>query len=686
MDRKKPSLKAAWVLLFFCLLTGGGISASRAAATPGFQLVLVLDLPTLPDRNLSAESLCQAAGLLIRLLPDSAYLGLAAPETELPAAPLGTSARREILEALRAMKPPPRPQACADMVAQSLKLFQPGGPEKRGLFILSDGGAGAEPKEKNAHLEEIARMAAQARKAGVAILSASRLSGFSSEETLALTMATGGRFWDAGTASQLIAAMLNFYVRLGQHQEAPIAGADFRIDPWVKQAMVVALRLVPGKAVTLTTPSGAAITPRTHPRTMGWVAGRDYDLITISAPPSGIWSLAGARPADSRVFLDTELTLTETGVPKAAGADEALSVAVALAGPDTALAGSQGLAATAFLAEMQMNHREPRTIKLQPPEDGESSASLPDARVGRFPPLHQEGDAALRILALGKVFQRSVEIPITITRPWYRVTLPAAAGPQGPPISFQPDQHRLPRPLEGSVTLQSPRGSLAGAFIKPAMGSEIIVLRPPGWEDICRADLQLTALAPGGRPLIIASGPQPLTIPSGAPETAAAPAGHAISGKKAQISDPAKTRKSKRRWLCLSLAGLGLLFLLGAGLLFWLDGRGDQDAEADEGADDPSDKGNLRQKAKVDVLMKEKAQLQAELEEKKRQVDQLKQEKAALQEELARSKEKSLGSSKTLEELEKRLEEAEREARGFQQEYMALYAHSQEEKNKLKKN
>jgi hypothetical protein len=39
-----------------------------------------------------------------------------------------------------------------------------------------------------------------------------------------------------------------------------------------------------------------------------------------------------------------------------------------------------------------------------------------------------------------------------------------------------------------------------------------------------------------------------------------------------------------------------------------------------------------------------------------------------------------------LEELEKRLEDAEREAKGFQQEYMALYARSQEEKNTIKKN
>jgi hypothetical protein len=688
MACKKTGVKAAWVLLLFFLLTGGGIAAARAGDDPGVQLVLVLDLPPVAGHGHAADRVSQAAGLLIRLLPDQAYLGLAAPGAELPAAQLGTAERREILDTLGAMKPPAQTKPFADMVAQSLTFFQPRGPEKRGLFIISDSAGSEEPEKKNAHLEEIAKLAAQARKAGVVIFAVSRPAGFSSEELQTLTLATGGRFWDAKTASDLITTILDFYDRLGQRQQAPLTGPDFKLDPWAKQAVVVAVRSVPGKAVMLTAPGGVHLTPRSRRgRTISWVAGQDYDLITLATPRPGVWSLTGAQPADSRVFLDTDLALTAMGVPRVVGADETLPVTAALAGNDKALAGAQDLAGTEFLAELQMNHGAPVTIKLQGPEPGNNAAPFPDARVGRFPPLHQEGDATLRISALGKTLQRSVELPITITRPWYRVALPTAAGPDAPPISFQPDVNRHLQQVEGAVTLQSAQGSLAGVLINPAPGAEIIMSQPSGCQDTCLANLQLTATAPGGRSLIIASGPRALSVPPAAPEPAAAPADKKISHEKAQAPHTAAgIKKSKRRWLWLALSGIGVLFFLGAGLLFWLEGREGQDSEEDGDPEVTSGDGDPRKQAQVDALLKEKAQLQAALEEKKSEAEQLKKEKADLQEELERTRARSEGSSKNLEELERRLEEAEQEAKGFQQEYMALYARSQEEKTTIKKN
>ncbi len=327
------------------------------------------------------------------------------------------------------------------------------------------------------------------------------------------------------------------------------------------------------------------------------------------------------------------------------------------------------------------------SMKLKDPEPGAGSAFSPGPRVGRFPPVHQEGDATLRITALGKTLQRSVALPITITQPWYRVALPPAADPKVPPISFQPDLKRLPQQVEGAVTLQSALGSLAGALINPVPGSEIIMAQPSGCQETCLADLQLTGTAPGGRPLVIVSGPRPLAAPPAAPEKAAAPAAKKVSQEKAHSShSPAVTRKLKRRWLWLALMGIGVVICLLAGLLFWQDSRGDQDSEEELGDDDDSGKHVLRLQAQVEALLKEKAQLQAALAEKNRQNEQLEKEKADLQAELERAKSRSQGSSKSLEELEKKLEEAEREAKGVQQEYMALYARSQEEKETIKKN
>jgi archaellum component FlaC len=87
----------------------------------------------------------------------------------------------------------------------------------------------------------------------------------------------------------------------------------------------------------------------------------------------------------------------------------------------------------------------------------------------------------------------------------------------------------------------------------------------------------------------------------------------------------------------------------------------------------------------VEALTKEKAQLTAALEEKNAQFNQIMAEKADVESELERFREKFQGSSKTLEELEKKLDDAEREAKGVQEEYMALYARNQREKEGFQK-
>ena len=54
--------------------------------------------------------------------------------------------------------------------------------------------------------------------------------------------------------------------------------------------------------------------------------------------------------------------------------------------------------------------------------------------------------------------------------------------------------------------------------------------------------------------------------------------------------------------------------------------------------------------------------------------------------ELDRISAKTKGNVQSIEELEKKLEQAEQDAKGVQEEYMALYARSQKEKEAIKKN
>jgi hypothetical protein len=142
----------------------------------------------------------------------------------------------------------------------------------------------------------------------------------------------------------------------------------------------------------------------------------------------------------------------------------------------------------------------------------------------------------------------------------------------------------------------------------------------------------------------------------------------------------------ERRLLWLALVGVGVAVLLVAELFFWQDKPDTGDAAGEVDADGAPGKNILRLQAQLEALSKEKAQLHAALEEKNQQAATLLAEKADLQADLERIRAKTKGNVQSIEELEKKLEEAEREAQGVQQEYTALYARNQQERENIKKN
>ncbi len=683
MAIKKHFMKAALVLLL-ALITGIGAVAVSAGEDPGIQLVLVLDLARAPAGDQAQNSLPEAAALLVHLLKEPDYLGLAATGADegviAPPSRLIPEHRAQILGKLAGLAPGPQETPLPKVLLQALGAIKPEGPAARVLLILSDQQKSLDPQSKAALLEEDKQIADLARKTGVAIYAADMGSEIPPDELKFITAATGGRLWVGQTPRDLYAAVVNFFQRLARPQEAPVTGSDFHLDEWVRKAVVVAGQSVPGQGVVLASPTGARISRRTPIKNIQWLAGQGYDLITMLQPRPGTWRLIGARGADCRVFLTTDLTLTSAGTPTAIGADEALLATAALkhdpgATPDSVLADVE------WRADLETAPDRRLTVPLQVPERAANPALPAGTRVARFPPLHQEGNATLTVLALGKTFQRAVTRPISITQPWYRVSQPPLASGKVPVTLFQPDPDRRPENLAGCLTLKSSQGGLAGVLITPRPGSEIILQEPPGCEGGCLAGLHLSGTAPGGRPLDMASGPIPASFQN-TPAKAAKLAPGSAAEEKIQVS-PA--RKKKRRWLWLAIVGTGIAVLVLAGLLLWQDRPGTASPGGDEEA---GGAGNniLRLQAQLEALSKEKAKMQAALEEKNHEAANILAEKTDLQAELDRISSKTKGNVQSIEELEKKLEQAEQEAKGVQEEYMALYARNQQEKEAIKKN
>ncbi len=687
MARNKPTGKTVWVLLGICLWLGFTGSGAGAGVRPDAQVMVLLDISG--DAKVQGPA-SQAAALLVHLLKEPDYLGLAAsgePAGDLlPPAGLTPGHRRQALKYLAGLKPGPSRGSLAQAVRRSLDLFQPGGPSRRVLFLLTDAASPKDPQKGSADIEETklaAAAAAQVRTAGVEIVAAAPAPAPSALKTL--ISEAGGRLWEAPQAADLHIPCLRLSEYLDQPQQALIDGEHFLVDPWVRAAVVVATRATPGKGVMLTTPQGVRLNPVTRAKNLRWTGGLEYDLITLSPPQPGVWTLAKARLADSRVFLNTDLTLSAAGTPGQVAEDETLPVAVSLSGNQEVLKGLEVGSGTLFFAELAMPDTAPVTAKLRPQMPGAAATGLPESWVGRFAPPHGQGEGMLRLLALGKTFQRLIAIPLAVTGPWYQGSMVPAGGQGAPVLRFQPAPDRRLEGMWGSLTVKSAQGGLAGVLIKPNPRGEILVARPPGCPEGCLADLHLRGTGPGGRPLEITSGPRPLESSPQAADKNVESASPKPSDGKAQEAPPPSPPTPKRRWFWLALSGLGIIVLLAAAFLLFSQRSKGENSEG-EIKDDGSGKNILSLKAQVENLTKEKAQLLEALNDKKNQLASLAAEKADLQKTLDRIKEKTQNSIKSVEDLEKKLDEAEQDARNMREEYMALYARSQQEKDTLTKN
>jgi hypothetical protein len=226
---------------------------------------------------------------------------------------------------------------------------------------------------------------------------------------------------------------------------------------------------------------------------------------------------------------------------------------------------------------------------------------------------------------------------------------------------------------------------LTGIFFKADPRAEIVVTAPLHRPGPYEVELFLAGRDPEGRPRVIRTAVSRLEAPPGAPPGA----GNSKAGQgKGWLSALALSGKASRRWFWLGLGLLGVGIFGVAGFLLYRQrspraSPEDEGGEAEQGGN--SRKNYLLLKSQVEILQKDKAQLQSDWEDLNRQLEQVKAEKADLTAELERQAQKNKVGLRSLGDLEKKLEEAEQEARSVQEEYTALYARTQGDKGTLQK-
>jgi hypothetical protein len=685
----KPSgiLPTLTGIVLLTVLLGGTARAEvpQEVPAPGQKLILLLDGPA-PEAPAAALNLWrQGALFLLHLLPDSLNLGIITTadggRVLLPGGRLNASHRQRAAAELSRALPSGKARPLLEMVRLILEGLGPNGPAEQALVVLT-GGGGEEAPLPLAPAQEPEDLGARCRRQGLPVYGLVCGPQKGPEALGRLIAASGGRLWPARDEAAVPSVLVELYTFLYQPPQTPVGDKGFLLDPLVQAAVVAAPRAVAGQPVLLTDPGGGRLTPDSSTKTVTWLSHGTWDLVVLPQPRPGWWTVSRAQPGGVQVFLTTQLQLRSLWRYQEVGADEVLGAAGTLrwrGEPWTPPPGET----VAFQGILTFPGQPPVAIPLSPPEGDEDPPCPSGTRVGRFPPPGREGPAVLRLQALGKTFQRELALPVTVGPPWYRLSTTASRD-----IHYVPAGRRTLRDLRGMVRWASAGGGLAGMGLVAPPGAELIIAPPPASPAETLVDIQLSGHEASGRPVHLAG---QVVLPAQevqrAPNPAPSSTPSRLSTRLARLLPPfLKTGYYRWLWLGLGLAGLGLV--LGAAFLVYRTGL--RRAESEDGLEgeaegSASGKNLLLLKSQVETLQKEKAHLQSALTEAQQALEALQAEHASLAAELEKYAQRSRSDHHTLEELSKKLEEAESEAQSMKEEYMALYARTQGGKETLRK-
>ena len=124
-----------------------------------------------------------------------------------------------------------------------------------------------------------------------------------------IAQATGAMHWFSPDVSSIHLKFSDLFLTLKRPQIINMDGQKFEIDSRVEEATFYISRTDTSKEVTLVDPQRAQISAMRLPTNVKWYRGSLFDLITISSPLPGTWTVSGIDSFSGHATLITNLEL-----------------------------------------------------------------------------------------------------------------------------------------------------------------------------------------------------------------------------------------------------------------------------------------------------------------------------------------------------------------------------------------
>jgi len=285
-----------------------------------------------------------------------------------------------------------------------------------------------------------------------------------------LSTATDGWYEQVNSADRLQRVFLRIFEEVGKPDTVPIKGNKFKIDGSVKEATLLVFRkkdvLHPTKIVS---PSGKAFGINNAPKSIVWHQDEGYDLLTISKPEAGEWSIQAEIDPDNRVMIVTDLRMHSTDLASRVSVGERLPFIIQFSDHGKKITRTDFLKMVEIKSEHKIGdvYSEPLPIR----DDGKFGDK--EALDGTFSAIVgeglEEGKSELVVVAEGKTFIRArrqafeAVLPVKLS-----VNKKSQDNKEGVEIVLQPNENVIiQNSLNPGAWLEADDGARGGIILVP---------------------------------------------------------------------------------------------------------------------------------------------------------------------------------------------------------------------------